>query len=168
MSEELEIVVRAVLIGIGATVAMDLWAVFLKRFWGVSSLNYALVGRWFGHFPHGRFVHDNIAATSPVRGELVIGWVAHYAIGIVFAALLLAMWGLDWARQPTLLPALIVSLVTLAAPFFLMQPGMGAGMAASKTPKPNLARLKSLATHLVYGVGLYGAALLTSMLLPAG
>jgi Protein of unknown function (DUF2938) len=93
MSEEVEFVVRAALIGIGATVVMDLWAAFLKRFFGMRGLNYGLVGRWIGHFPRGHFVHDNIAQAAPVRGELAIGWGAHYAIGIVFAAFLLAIWG---------------------------------------------------------------------------
>jgi hypothetical protein len=41
-----------------------------------------------------------------------------------------------------------------------MQPGMGAGIAASKTPNPNVARLRSIVTHTVYGIGLYGSALL--------
>lgn len=57
----MEFVVRAALIGIGATAVMDLWAAFLKRFFGVPALDYGLVGRWFGHLPRGRFVHDSIA-----------------------------------------------------------------------------------------------------------
>jgi hypothetical protein len=56
-----------------------------------------------------------------------------------------------------LLPALIVGLITVAAPFLIMQPGMGAGIAA-KTPNPTAARLRSLATHAVFGIGLYGSA----------
>src|SRR5436309_3480664 len=165
MSEGLEIVVRAALIGTGGTLALDLWNAFLKRFFGVPSLNLGMLGRWFGHFPRGRFKHEIIAEASPIPGEHLIGWSAHYAIGITWAALLLAIWGLDWARHPTLLPAAIVGLVTLVAPFFIMQPGMGLGIAASKTPNPNAARLKSIASHMVYGIGLYGSALLSTLLI---
>jgi hypothetical protein len=165
MSEGLEIVVRAALIGIGATVVLDLWNAFLKRLFGVPSLKLGMLGRWVGHFSRGRFVHDNIAAASPVRGERILGWSAHYAIGITFAALLLAIWGLDWARHPTPLPALVVGLVTLVAPLFLMQPGMGMGIAASKTPNPKAARLKSIVSHTVYGIGLYSSALLSTLLI---
>lgn len=165
MSEGLEFVVRAALIGIGATVVFDLWAAFLRRFFGAPASNWGFVGRWFGHFPRGRFVHHSIAQASPVRGELIIGWGAHYAIGIVFAALLVAICGLDWARNPTVLPALIFGLVTLSAPFFVMQPAMGAGIAASKTPKPAQARLRSIAGHTVFGIGLYASALATVPLL---
>ncbi|HEX6102130.1 MAG TPA: DUF2938 family protein, partial [Alphaproteobacteria bacterium] len=46
---------RALLIGIGATLLIDLWAVALGRIFGVRSLDYALVGRWIGHMPRGRF-----------------------------------------------------------------------------------------------------------------
>lgn len=167
MSESLEFVIRAALIGIGATVVIDLWALLLRSLFAVPAMNWAMVGRWLGHLPRGQFVHDNIAKASPIAGELVIGWTAHYAIGIGFAALLLSIRGLEWARHPTLLPALIVGVCTVIAPFFVMQPGMGAGIAASKTPKPNIARLRSLLNHTVFGIGLYAAALLVVALLNA-
>ncbi len=160
MSEELEFVVRAALIGGGATLVMDLWALFQKVVFKVPSLNYAMVGRWFGHCMCGRFMHAKIAEAPPVSGELILGWMLHYGIGVVFAGALLWIWGLEWAYQPTLLPALIVGVATVVAPFFVMQPGMGAGIAASKTPNPNIARLRSLVAHTSFGIGLYIAALL--------
>jgi hypothetical protein len=124
-----------------------------------------MLGRWIGHFPRGQFVHRSIADAPSVPGELLVGWAAHYTIGVTFAGMLLALWGLDWARHPTLLPALTIGILTVLAPFFIMQPGMGAGIAASRTPKPGLARLRSLATHTVYGLGLYGAARLSALLI---
>lgn len=45
-----------------------------------------------------------------------------------------------------------------------MQPGMGAGIAASRTPNPRAARLQSLVTHAVFGLGLYLAGLATHFL----
>jgi hypothetical protein len=165
VSDDVKFVLCAAFVGVGATLMMDLWAALMKRFFEVPSLNYAMVGRWIGHFRRGRFVHDNIATAPPVRGERTIGWVAHYAIGVVFAALLLAIWGLDWARHPNLLPALIVGLLTVAAPFFIMQPSMGSGFAASKTPKPNVARARSIGAHMAFGVGLYCSAWLWALLI---
>lgn len=164
MEEGLEFVARAVLIGAGATVVLDLWTLVLKRVAGLPGPNWGLVGRWLGHFPRGRFKHDNIARAAPIRGERAIGWGAHYVIGILFAAVLLVLWGLDWAHRPTLLPALVVGVGTVAAPFLLMQPGMGSGVAASKTPNPTQARLRSLMAHTVFGLGLYGAAVLVASL----
>lgn len=168
MNEGLEFGIRTGLIGIGATGAMDLWAIFLRRFFGILSLDYRLLGRWLGHLPRGQFIHESIAHASPIRGEAVIGWSAHYLIGITFAALLLSIWGLDWARSPSLFPALFIGIVTIVAPFFILQPGMGAGIAGSKTLKPNITRLKSLGSHTAFALGLYGAALLTAILIPAG
>ena len=100
MSETLEFALRAVLIGAGATMVMDLWAVLLKQF-GVPSLNLPFLGRWIGHLPRGRWKHPSIASATPVRGESWIGWCAHYSIGITFSALLLWTYGLEWARSPS-------------------------------------------------------------------
>ena len=165
MHETTEFAVRALMIGAGATVVMDVWAVFLKRFFGIPSLDYAMVGRWLGHLPRGRFVHDSIGKAVPVRCERIIGWAAHYAIGMIFAAFLIGAMGLDWARQPTFLPALLTGMVTVAAPFFILQPGLGVGIAASKTPRPNVFRLRSLMAHTAFGVGLYLSAWVVAMLL---
>ncbi|MBI3447645.1 MAG: DUF2938 family protein [Acidobacteria bacterium] len=55
--------------------------------------------------------------------------------------------GLDWARSPALWPPLLIGLGTIVAPWFVMQPAMGAGIAASKTPNPGDARLRNLATQ---------------------
>ena len=151
------------LTGIGATAITDLWSIVGKRLLGVASPNYGLVGRWIAWLPRGRIFHDPISATAPVRGERAIGWMVHYLIGIGFAALLPALWGPEWIRQPTLLPALMVGIGTLAAPFLVMQPAMGAGIAASRTPRPTAARLQSLITHAIFGLGLYASGLLVSL-----
>ncbi|KAB8052061.1 DUF2938 family protein [Janthinobacterium rivuli] len=152
----------ALAIGVGATAVMDVWAVALKRYWCIPSLNLAMVGRWLGHLPRGTFTHVNIAQAAPVRDEAVLGWTAHYLIGVLFAAVLLALVGDQWVQTPTFAPALLASLVSVAAPFCILQPGMGAGLAASKTPHPAAARLRSLTAHAAFGIGLYLAALLWS------
>ncbi len=165
MSDLVEFVGRAVLIGVGATLVMDAWALLLRQF-GIAPLNFALLGRWIGHFPRGRWRHQSIAKAAPVRGELLIGWTAHYSIGIAFAALLLATYGLKWARSPSLLPALGIGIVTVLAPLLVLQPAMGAGIASRRTPRPVFNCLKSVVTHTVYGFGLYLAARATAALLP--
>ena len=155
----MDFVPHAIVVGTGATLLLDAWTRLLQRAWGTRPLDWALVGRWIGHFPRGRFVHAVIAEAAPVRGERLLGWCFHYATGIAFALMLLAVNGRDWARQPTLLPCLVLGLLTVAFPFLVMQPALGAGVAASKTPRPAQARLRSLAAHGVFGVGLYLAAL---------
>ncbi|HKR76193.1 MAG TPA: DUF2938 domain-containing protein [Rhodanobacter sp.] len=162
------IITFALLAGIGATLVMDLWAQLLRRALGIPATDWALVGRWFGHLAHGRFAHQSIAQATPVRGERAIGWLAHYAIGMAYAAALLVLAGSEWARHPTLLPALAFGVATVVFPFAVLQPGMGAGFAAAGTPRPNRMRLRSLMTHAVFGCGLYGSALLAAQLLPQG
>jgi hypothetical protein len=155
MSEALEFVASAVFIGFGATVVMDLWALLLKRGFGVQGLDYAWVGRWIGHMARGRFAHAHIGKAEPVAGERALGWVVHYATGIAFAVALIGFFGLSFTRDPTPLPALIVGLATIVFPFFVMQPAFGIGIAAAKVPNPTTARLRSLMTHLSFAVGLY-------------
>lgn len=151
-------------IGVGATTLMDLWGLARKPLLGIAPPNYALVGRWIGHMSRGRFRHDSIAASAPVRGEAIIGWTTHYLVGVAFAALLIGIFGPAWLRQPTVGPALAVGIGTVAAPFLVMQPGMGAGIAASRTPRPGSARLQSVITHAVFGLGLYAAGLAVSLI----
>lgn len=152
------------LIGAGATVVMDLWAVARKHLLGVPPPDYGLVGRWLAHMVlSGRFRHGRISTSPAVGGERLIGWTAHYLTGISFAALLPGIWGSAWIHQPTIGPALLVGVGTVAAPFLLMQPGMGAGIAASRTPRPAAARLQSLVTHTIFGLGLYAVARATRL-----
>ena len=152
-------IATTVLVGIGATVVMDAWSLVRRRLLGVAFPDYAHVGRWLGHMRHGRFRHASIARAAPVANERLLGWAAHYLTGIAFAALLPAAFGVEWLQAPTLAPAMAVGIGTVAAPFLLMQPGMGAGLAARHTPRPAVARLHSLVTHSIFGLGLYLAAL---------
>lgn len=148
----------AILVGIGATLIMDIWAVFLQRAFNISSLSFCLVGRWLGHMMRGKFNHEKIATATKIPAECVLGWSAHYLIGVAFALILVMSASNDWLENPTLSPALLVGLITLAIPFLIMQPALGLGIAAAKTPNPTQARLKSTATHLVFGFGLYVSA----------
>jgi hypothetical protein len=167
MSYTFEFVLRTLALGIGATMVMDLWALLLEQL-GVPSLNFAFLGRWIGHLPEGRWVHESIASAAPVKGELLLGWLAHYSIGITFAALLLSTFGLEWARSPSLPPALLVGIVTVVAPLLILQPALGAGMASSKTAAPLFNSMKSVVTHTIFGFGLYLAALASAPIFPAG
>lgn len=153
----------AMLIGIGATAVMDAWLLLLKHL-GVPTLNFAFIGRWVGHLFRGQFAHAAIAKAVPIRGELAWGWLTHYAVGVAFATVLVGLQGVDWVRSPTLLPALAVGVCTVAAPLLVMQPAMGSGFAASRTPTPLKNCLRSLANHTVFGFGLYLSALAIALI----
>lgn len=161
MTPILQDIARVALIGIGATAVMDAWLMLLKRM-GVQTLNFAFIGRWVGHLFRGRFAHAAIGKAPPIRGELALGWATHYAVGIAFAGLLVAITGIGWTNSPTLLPAVLVGMGTVAAPLFVMQPAMGSGFAASKTPTPLRNCLRSVVNHTVFGLGLYLSAFLAA------
>lgn len=157
MNPALEVLASIALVGIGATIVMDLWLALLRRL-GVPTLNFAFIGRWAGHLLRGRWKHDAIAKSPPIPGETALGWLVHYAVGIAFAGVMVGIGGLSWLRSPTLLPALAVGMGTVIAPLFVMQPAMGAGIASSRTPAPVKNCLRSLANHTAFGAGLYLAA----------
>ena len=157
------LVLPAIALGVAGSALMDLWSAVLRRRFRIPTLDYRLLGRWIGHMPSGRFVHERIGAAGPVPGERAIGYAAHYAIGIAFAGVLLVIVGRDWLASPTIAPALAIGLATIVAPWFVMQPAMGAGVAGSNTPDPTATRLRNVGTHLVYGTGLYLGALVASM-----
>lgn len=144
-------------VGIGATALMDLWLWMLSRL-GVPTTGFAMVGRWVGHFIHGAFTHAAISKAAPIRFELGLGWAIHYLIGVAYAALLVSLQGMAWLEEPTVLPALVFGVLTVAAPWFVMQPAMGAGVLALKTPTPLKNGLRNLANHAVFGAGLYVTA----------
>jgi hypothetical protein len=157
MDSQVNHIALVALIGIGATAVMDAWLLLLQRL-GVPTTDIGLIGRWVGHLARGRVAHASIAKAAPIAGERAIGWLTHYAVGIAFAALLVAVQGTTWLREPTLWPALAIGVATVAMPWFVMQPAMGAGFASAKTPTPLKNRLRSLANHAVFGLGLYLAA----------
>ena len=159
MGIEANYIVGAIAIGIGATLVMDLWNLFLKRVFSIPSLNYCLLGRWLRHMPGGTLRHPSISAAPQKPFECTVGRIAHYTIGVVLALVFVVLTPGDWLARPTLLPALLYGVGTVVFPFFIMQPSLGLGIASSRTPKPTQARVKSLVTHTVFGVGLYVCAL---------
>jgi DUF2938 family protein len=158
-------ILGAIAIGIGATLVMDLWNLFLKRTFSIPSLNYCLLGRWLRHMPGGTLRHANITTAPQKPLECTVGWAAHYTIGVVFALVFVALTSGDWLARPTVVPALLYGIGTVVFPFFILQPSFGLGIAASRTPNPTQARLKSLVTHIVFGAGLYVCALGVSYVL---
>lgn len=165
MNDLLQSLAGGVVIGLAGAATMDLWSLLLRRGFHIPTLDYALLGRWIGHMARGRLVHERIGSAEPIPGERPLGWLAHYAIGVAFAFLLLAIVGPDWLLSPTLPPALGIGLGTIVAPWLVMQPAMGAGFAGSRTPDPRATRLRNLGTHTAYGIGLYGAATILTLVI---
>lgn len=149
--------VRLVLIGLGATLVMDLWLWTLGRL-GVRTLDFAMLGRWLGYARRGRYAHAAIAKAEPMRGERALGWVIHYAVGLALAATLIVLKGRGWLHAPTVGAALAFGLATVVLPLLVVQPALGAGFASARTATPLRNVFKSFVTHGVFGAGLYLSA----------
>lgn len=147
----MQIIYQAVFVGVVATIVMDLMAGVRRSLWGTPSLDYALLGRWIGHLPKGQWIHRPIGESPTIPKERALGWAVHYLTGILFAAIFLSVF-----EAPTgpVAPVLF-GIATVVAPFLLLQPGMGAGLAARRTAAPWTARARSLLTHITFGIGLW-------------
>src|SRR6266480_1296238 len=108
MNSELIYVLVAIAVGLGATIVMDLCAIFLKRAFDIPSPDYCFVGRWLRYMPEGIFRHSSIAAAPKKPAECTVGWIGHYAICVIFALALGLLTSPQWLQEPTVLPAMIL------------------------------------------------------------
>ena len=146
---------QGIFIGVIATVLMDVWAAIAKHVLKLPTSNWAMVGRWFGHMPRGVFRHSSIHDAAPISNELALGWIGHYAVGIVYGIAYLFIVATLFAQEPSLASATVFGIATLFAPWLILQPSMGAGVFASRTPNPAVTRLVNLSMHTVFGAALY-------------
>ena len=155
------LVFHGALLGLGANLLFDLWQRGLALATGQPAPNWAPIGRWFWHLREGRVFHDDIMRAAPyahelaarldralcrrhpLRGDLRADRRAGVAGGAKGAA------GVDLRAGRR-----------SAFGWFLLQPGLGMGWAASKTPDPGRVRLLNLAGHTVFGLGLWLTGLL--------
>jgi hypothetical protein len=151
---------NAIVAGIFATVILDLWQRVLYAATGIPATNWGIVGRWFGHMPRGRFVHEAIGEAEPVANEAIIGWTMHYLIGIIYGVVYVGLMVFVFSSTPSLLNGFLFGLASVVIPWFVMQPALGVGIMGSKAPNPAVPRYTALAAHCLYGVALYGGSAL--------
>jgi len=163
---ESRLFIVGVIAGILGTVTMDVVAVIALRLGiagrGPRRTGPDLIGRWIGYLLQGKFKHTDILQTPPMRGELLLGFAAHYSIGIALTLAYLGLLVVAHAR-PTPLSAILYGTATTVFPWFLMFPSQGMGWLGCDAPgDAHLARV-SLFNHIVFGLGL---ALWTAVIRP--
>lgn len=149
-------------IGLGATLVFDLWGLLLNRLLGIPLPNWAMVGRWVGNLTSGQLVHADIGKAAPVANELALGWAFHYAVGASFGLATTLIGGAGWAKAPTLPLPMAIGLGTVLLGWFILAPGMGAGIAARLKPNATQIRTLNLIAHAVFGLAMYLLARLVS------
>lgn len=151
----MEIFVKIVAIGIFATIVIDIWAIFSNKILKFPRTSWAMVGRWIGHLPAGKFFHGPVSASPKIKFENVIGWLFHYFIGVTYAAIYVVIFILLLGLGASLLWAWVFGLLTILSPWLIMQPALGLGVCAVKAPNPNMVRLQNFAIHSIFGLALY-------------
>jgi SAM-dependent methyltransferase len=111
-----------------------------------------LLGRWIGSMAVGQFVHSSILDTPSITGEIGMGVVSHYVIGITLSSLFLGIYRLIAGRNPGLASALAYGCATCVLPWFLMFPAMGFGvMGFAASPGLGLVAFSTF-NHLNFGL----------------
>ncbi|MCC6468244.1 MAG: DUF2938 family protein [Alphaproteobacteria bacterium] len=153
-------ILEAIASGVVATAFLDIWQRILRLLSGLPPSNWALVGRWFIGAARGRLFHDSIAAEPPAANELAIGWIGHYATGVLYGFAYLAFLRSGLGIEPSLLNGLVFGACSVVVPWFFFMPAMGAGVLASKAPRPIVPCLQALASHTAFGLGLAAGSFL--------
>lgn len=157
-----ELLIWGAAIGLGATALTDLVGI-LRQGWAATSGFYGLVGRWIGSVPSSGLTHTDIRTTKPVRAEAAIGWSAHILLGMLFGIGFVFLFGPSSLSAPKAWQGLSFGLGTVLVPWLIFQPLFGWGIAVSKAPEPWKLRLRSVITHVAFGVGLWLSALILSV-----
>ena len=154
---ESRFLVLGVIVGILATVTMDAVAVIALRL-GIAGRGQRrtgpdLIGRWIGYLLRGKFRHTDILETPPLRGELLLGFAAHYSIGIMLTLVYFGLLVVTRSRSTTF-SAILYGTATTVLPWFVMFPSQGMGWMGRDAPgDAHLARA-SLFNHVVFGLGI--------------
>ena len=115
------------------------------------------LGRWIGHMLKGRFRHEDIRKSEPIRHEAGIGIAAHYAIGLILGAGYALLLHVPQPRQNSLRRATAYGAATTVLPWLWMFPARGQGVMGLRDRDPRVPAF-ALLTHIAYGFGL-GVAL---------
>ncbi len=149
------ILVEMILMGVLATLVMDLLAILLAKMKMIHPpIGPRVVGRWTLYMLRGKFAHEDINKTPALRGEKTAATVAHYLIGIALAGayLLLELTEPTIRDQPWM--PLIFGIVTVFLPWFWLYPSLGLGYVALKAPTRSPYIVTSLVNHTDFGLGL--------------
>lgn len=156
----MSLIIDGIVIGIGATIALDIWGIILGSLPGQSKPDWGPVGRWVWHLKDGKLFNNTIDDLTPYKHELTLGWAFHYVIGIIYGVIFALYGGDNWFADPTFIPVWVWGIITLGAGWFILQPGLGLGFAASKLLNAWTVRILGLIAHTIFALGMYGTALL--------
>ena len=147
-------ILTGVVAGVLGTIAMDSLNHLFARIGLILKIDVGMIGRMSAGWARGRFRYRDPSEMEQVANEMFLGYVTHYAIGVILAIPFVLGWDLFVGRPASPVWALAYGVVTTVASHFFVFPSMGLGVFGRKSPEGIRAPLSSLANHLFYGVGL--------------
>ncbi len=157
-------ILQTLLVGIIATATLDIWQQIYRLVFGAPITDWAMIGRWVGHIPEGKFVQPDIGKAPPIANEYSLGWIAHYVVGIGYAVVYLLLMRFVVGSPPSFISAMVFGAVSVGVTWFFMEPILGAGIMGSKIPRQARAMAHDFTSHLSLGLGLYVGALVAGLI----
>ncbi len=153
------IILFCLIVGVGSTIALDVWGVLVKTITKIPPTDWGIVGRWLIVITSVNFVLDQSKKNAPSLIEKATGWVFHYLVGIAYAALILLIYGVGFIENPTVMPTVIVGVIlsTLAGLGILM-PGLGGGFFARLIPNKFQTYAYIIVAHIIFAIAQFGFA----------
>ncbi len=150
----MDLVVDTIGAGVLGTLVMDALNHLVSQTGFILKTDIRMIGRMSAGWLRGRFRYENPSQIEPHEHELTLGYLAHYAIGLVLAAIFVIGW--DQLIGGTISPvwALVYGFTTTVASEFIVYPSMGLGMCGRRSPEGIKAALSPLANHLFFGIGM--------------
>jgi MFS family permease len=150
----MKLIQKSLLVGILATMVMDLLNRFIASFGIISVSHYGSIGRIFSNWFRGDFIHAGFGALSRYPNEYAVGLLVHYAIGTALAGLYLAAAPKLFRSTPDGLIPVLYGLGTSVFAWFWMFPSVGLGLFGLHAPPAMHLFRTSLLNHLSFGLGI--------------
>jgi hypothetical protein len=143
--------------GVLATITMDAAMVAAAglggRAFDSDRLGPGMIGRWAAWLARGRWRHDDIRHAPPVRGELALGMLTHYATGIALTEAYLVLAGATH-RRSSVPVATAYGVATSVFPLLVMFPSMGYGFFGHRSGEAARLNRIMLLGHVAFGLGI--------------
>ena len=147
-------------VGVGSTIALDLWGILTAQIGWMPGTHWPSVGRWLVGLATGKLIFDGSETRPFTAFESALGWIFHYAVGLFYAAMFPIFWGVGFIEAPVPFPFILIGVIisTLAGLMILM-PGMGGGVFARRVPNTAGMIIYVIIAHIVFAIAQYLLAL---------
>ena len=145
-----------VIVGILSCFAMDMWQRLLKLLYAMNPSDWGVVGRWFVLvIKKGKIYNPTIDEEMPINNELIIGWVFHYFVAILYSIFFYILLKYEICNA-SLINGVIFGFLSVIVPWFFFMPVLGKGFMGMKTPSPLMACSLAVGSHVVIGTSIGG------------